>query len=502
MPQTFSRDFDTPSFKGKISVNTGLFINGQWVDPAEKGTIDVIDPTTGKVITAVAGGTAKDVDVAVAAAEKAYKNSWGLKVPGSERGRLMYKLADLVEKHRDELGALEALNVGKTYTAAKLFDLSGVIYTFRYYAGWADKIQGKTIETTENKMAYTRHEPYGVVGCIIPWNFPLLMASWKLGPALATGNTVVLKPSEMTPLSALRLAELIHEAGFPPGVVNVVNGYGNTVGQAIAEHATIQKVAFTGSTLTGRKILKASSETNLKVVTLELGGKSPTIIFDDADLEQALKWAGVGIFSNMGQSCVAASRIFVQEGIYNKFLEHFTTLAKNLGDNAGSPFDPKTQHGPQVSKTQFDRVMGFINSGKQEGAKVAVGGERHGNEGYFIKPTVFTEVNPKMSIMQDEIFGPVCSVLKFKTEEEVLEIANDVAYGLGANVFTENTSRAIRVAHALEAGSIWVNCAQATEMNVPFGGYKQSGIGRELGQYALDTYTQVKGVHINIGQKL
>ncbi|KAF9445644.1 aldehyde dehydrogenase [Macrolepiota fuliginosa MF-IS2] len=502
MPKTYTHHFDTPTFKGSITVNTGLYINGKWVDPVEGGTVDVIDPANGKVITPVSIGTGKDIDIAVSAARQAFKTTWGLHASGAERGRLMNKLADLLEKHRAELCALEALNVGKTYAAADAFDLPGVIRTIRYYAGWADKIHGKTIETTENKMAYTRHEPYGVVGCIIPWNFPLLMASWKLGPSLSTGNAIVLKPSEMTPLTMLKVAELIHEAGFPPGVVNIINGLGGTAGAAIASHPKIDKVAFTGSTLTGRKILKASSETNLKVVTLELGGKSPTIIFDDADLDQTLKWASVGIFANMGQSCVAASRIFVQEGIYDKFLSHFTQLVQHLTANTGSPFDPKTQHGPQISQTQFDRVMGFIHSGKKEGAKIAIGGERHGNEGYFIQPTVFTGANPKMSIMQDEIFGPVCSVVKFKTEEEVLEVANDVAYGLGANVFTENTSRAIRVAHALEAGSIWVNCAQATEMNVPFGGYKQSGTGRELGQYALDTYTQVKAVHINIGQKL
>ncbi|KAJ3569880.1 hypothetical protein NP233_g4765 [Leucocoprinus birnbaumii] len=526
MPTTYTHHFDTATFKGDVTLNTGLFINGQWVDPVEGGTIDVIDPTTGKVITSVAGATSGDVDRAVEAAEKASKTTWGLKMPGGQRGRLISKLADLIEKYQDELSALEALNVGKTFNDAKGLDLNGVIGTLRYFAGWADKIHGKTIETTDKKMAYTRHEPFGVVGCIVPWNFPLMMAAWKLGPALATGNAVVLKPSEITPLTALRLADLVNEAGFPPGVLNILPGYGPKAGQAIAEHPKIRKVAFTGSTLTGRKILKAASETNLKVVTLELGGKSPTIIFDDADLDQTLKWAAGGIFTNMGQSCVAASRIFVQESIYQNFLEKFVALAQNLTDHTGSPFDPKTRHGPQVSQTQFDRVMGFINSGKQDGAKVLIGGERHGQEGYFVKPTVFTDVNPKMSIMQDEIFGPVCSVVKFKTEEgefiriswfsaminrfliEVLELANDVAYGLGANVFTENASRAIRVSNALEAGSVWrfsfykINCAQATEFCVPFGGYKQSGIGRDLGQYALDMYTQVKGVHINIGLKL
>ncbi|KAF5346453.1 hypothetical protein D9756_010086 [Leucocoprinus leucothites] len=449
---------------------------------------------TGKVITSVAGASAADVNNAVNAAEKAFKTSWGLKVPGAQRGRLISKFADLLEKHQDELCALEALNVGTRFDER---------YWHVQILRWmGDKIHAKTVETTDKKMAYTRHEPYGIVGGIVPWNFPLLMASWKLGPALATGNTIILKPSEMTPLTALRIADLFNEAGFPPGVVNITNGYGATTGDAIAEHPKIQKVAFTGSTLTGRKILKASAETNLKVVTLELGGKSPTIIFDDADLEQTLKRAAGGIFTNMGQSCVAASRIFVQESIYPAFLEKFIALAKHLTDNTGSPFDPNTRHGPQISETQFNRVMGFINSGKQEGAKVAIGGERHEQEGYFIKPTVFTDVDSKMSIMQDEIFGPVCSVVKFKTEEEVLEVANDVAYGLGANVFTENASRAIRVAHALEAGSVWVNCAQALEMNMPFGGYKQSGIGRDLGQYALDMYTQVKAVHINIGLKL
>nr|ALG75775.1 aldehyde dehydrogenase 5 [Tricholoma vaccinum] len=502
MPATFTHTFDTPSFKGTTTINTGLFINGQWVDPVDKGTIDVINPATGKVVATVAGGSSKDVDIAVEAAKKAYKTSWGLKCPGSTRGKLLNKLADLIEKNIDEFTALEAMDVGKTFQNAKAVDLTGAIGTIRYYAGWADKVHGKTIETNENKLAYTRHEPYGVVGQIIPWNFPMLMLSWKLGPALATGNTIVLKPSEITPLTALRLAGLINEAGFPPGVVNIINGYGNTVGEAISHHPTIEKVAFTGSTLVGRKVLKASSESNLKVVTLELGGKSPTIIFDDADIEQALKWASHGIFFNMGQSCVAGSRIFIQEGIYDKFLEQFAQIAKGLGDAAGDPFARETKHGPQVSQTQFDRVMGYINSGKEEGATVHVGGERHGEEGYFIKPTIFTNCTSEMKIVKEEIFGPVAVVVKFKTEEEVIEAANNTSYGLGCNVFSENISRALRVAHQLEAGSAWVNCAQATEIAVPFGGYKQSGIGRELGQYALDTYTQVKGVHVNIGLKL
>ncbi|TFK32453.1 aldehyde dehydrogenase [Crucibulum laeve] len=502
MPSTFSYAFDTPAYKGTATINTGLFIGGQWVDPVEPATIDVVNPSTGKAITPISAGSSKDVDIAVAAAKKAYKTAWGLKCPGVTRGKLMNKLADLIEQNIDEFAALEALNGGKAYGVAKSVDIGGAIAVIRYYAGWADKVQGKTIETNENKLAYTRHEPYGVVGQIIPWNFPMGMLSWKVGPALATGNTIVLKPSEITPLTALKFAGLINEAGFPPGVVNIVNGYGHTVGQAISEHPVIEKIAFTGSTLTGRKILKAAAETNLKVVTLELGGKSPTIIFDDADLEQAIKWSAHGIFFNMGQCCTAASRIFIQEGIYDKFLEQFTAIAKGLGDSTGDPFEQGTKHGPQISQTQFDRVMGYIESGKADGAKVAIGGERYGEEGYFIKPTIFTDCTPNMKIVREEIFGPVCAVIKFKTEEEVIELANDTVYGLACNIFSENSSRAIRVAHALEAGSAFVNCAQATEMFVPFGGFKQSGIGRELGEYAIDTYTQVKGVHINIGIKL
>jgi aldehyde dehydrogenase (NAD+) len=328
------------------------------------------------------------------------------------------------------------------------------------------------------------------------------MASWKIGPALATGNAIILKPSEITPLTALKLAEFVTEAGFPPGSFNIVNGYGSTVGQAIAEHPNIDKVAFTGSTLTGRKILKAAAETNLKDVTLELGGKSPTIIFDDANIEQAIKWATNGIFFNMGQVCSAGSRIFVQEGVYDQVLAAFTATAKALAEKAGDPFSPGTQHGPQVSKVQLDRVLGYVESGKEQGARLVVGGERLGDRGYFVHPTVFTDVSPDMKIVKEEIFGPVGVIIKFKTEEEAIELANNTVYGLAAHIFTENTSRAIRVAHAVEAGSISVNCANAVENGVPFGGYKQSGIGRELGEYAIDTYTQVKAVQINIGIKL
>nr|BAV14020.1 aldehyde dehydrogenase [Pholiota microspora] len=498
MAGTYTHKFDTPVYKGEISIKTGLFINNKWVAPVEGKTIDVINPATGKVITAVSAGSSQDVDIAVKAAEEAYKTVWGLRCSGRERGKLLYKLAELIERDADELAALEALDVGKVFANAKAGDVGGAIATIRYYAGWADKIQGKTIEV-HSKFTYTRHEPYGAIGQIVPWNFPLFMVSWKLGPALATGNTIVLKPSELTPLTALKVGDLIVEAGFPPGVVNIVNGYGSVVGQAITEHPRLRKVAFTGSTVVGRKVMKASAETNLKVVTLELGGKSPTIIFDDADLEKAVRWASFGIFANMGQACTAGSRIFVQEGIYNNFLPLFQKAAEDLAAKTGDPFALGTQHGPQVSQTQFDRVMGFIESGKAEGATVLTGGERHGTEGYFIKPTIITDVHLDMKLTREEIFGPVCTIIKFKTEEEVIEKGNDTEYGLGSNVFTENLNRAIRVSNSLQAGSTWVNIAQVTDPAVPFGGYKHSGIGRELGEYALDTYTQVKGVHINIG---
>ncbi|KXN81421.1 Aldehyde dehydrogenase [Leucoagaricus sp. SymC.cos] len=465
--------------------------------------ISVVDPTNGKTITTVPGGGAKDVDIAVKAARKAYNTSWGLKVPGSERGRILGKFADLLEKHIDALASLEALNVGKPFLAAKS-DLAGCVGLVRYYAGWADKIHGKTIETTEKKMAYTRQEPWGVVGAILPWNVPLLMAMMKLGPALATGNAIIIKTSELTPFTALYAADLLNEAGVPPGVVNIVNGYGNTAGAAISLHHDINKISFTGSTLTGRKILKAAAESNMKAVTLELGGKSPTIIFDDANVDQAIKWAAGGVFYNMGQACIAGSRIYVQEGIHDRFLEGISKHAESMANATGSPFNEGTLHGPQVSQTQYDRVMGYINSGKSEGAKIHIGGERHGEEGYFIKPTVIVDAQASMKIMREEIFGPVCSVVKFKTEEEVTEWANDTTYGLAANILTENSSRAIRMANALQAGSVFVNCTatMAVEINVPFGGYKQSGIGREFGQEALDTYTQTKAIHINIGQVL
>ncbi|KAG2366983.1 putative 1-pyrroline-5-carboxylate dehydrogenase [Suillus spraguei] len=495
---SFTYQFDTPTYKGTSTVPTGLFINGKFLEPVEKALI--ADAVNGQVITSVADGTAADIDIAVQAAKKAYKERWGLKVPGAQRGRILNKLADLLQANADEFSALEALDVGKAFNIARNGDIPAAIAVFRYYAGWADKIQGKTIETNEKKLAYTRHEPIGVVGAIVPWNFPLTMLSWKIGPALAAGNAVILKPSELTPLTALRLCPLFVEAGFPDGVVNIVNGYGSTAGQALSQHMMVDKIAFTGSTLTGRKIMEAAAKSNLKKVTLELGGKSPSIIFDDVDLQQTVKWVSHGIFMNHGQACTAGSRIFVQAGIYDKFLKAFTehTLSLKVGD----PFARDTYQGPQISQTQFERIMGYIKSGKEDGATVHVGGERHGHEGYFIQPTIFTECKPNMRIVQEEIFGPVAAVIKFTTEEEAIEQANDTLYGLACSVFTRDIDRAIRVAHSIEAGTAWINCHNSTELSLPFGGFKQSGIGRELGEYALEHYTNVKAVHVNIGHRL
>ncbi|KAH9920552.1 aldehyde dehydrogenase [Epithele typhae] len=500
MPETFKHTFDTAVFKGDVSVPLGLYIDGKWVDGANNTTIDVINPTTGKTFTKIAEGTPKDVDTAVAAAHKAFETVWGLNTTGSDRSRLMHKLADLMEANGDRLAALESLDNGKTFHFAKNTDVEHAVACIRYYAGWADKILGQVIETSEAKLCYTRHEPIGVVGQIIPWNFPLVMMIWKIGPALATGCAIVMKPSEFTPLTALLMSQLIHEAGFPPGVFNLVNGYGGVVGQAISEHPRIEKVAFTGSTLVGRKIMEAAAKSNLKNVTLELGGKSPTIVFDDADLDQAVKWAAFGIYFNHGQTCSAGSRIFVQEGIYDEFLKRFTEHTKTL--KVGDPFNPENFQGPQVSQQQYDRIMGYIDSGKEQGATLHLGGSRVGNEGYFITPTIFTDTKPNMKIVKEEIFGPVCVVIKFKDDADVVVQANDSVYGLAASVFSQNLTRAISTAHKLQAGTVWVNNYNMLHPNVPFGGYKQSGIGRELGEYALSNYTTTKAVQVNLHIKI
>ncbi|CDZ98425.1 aldehyde dehydrogenase [Phaffia rhodozyma] len=496
MSKTFTKKFDHTAFKGEVTINTGLFINGEFVDPVEGKTIETIDPTTGEVITAVSAGTAKDVEIAVNVAEKAFEEVWGEKVPGHERGKILMKLADLVEANADELAAIESLDNGKAFSIARSFDVPEAAACLRYYGGWADKDGGKVIEVDQSKMAYTRHEPIGVVGQIIPWNFPILMFAWKVGPALACGNTVVMKPSEMTPLTALRMVALMNEAGVPKGVFNLINGLGITVGAAIASHPRILKVAFTGSTLVGRNIMKAASETNLKNITLELGGKSPNIVFEDADLDQAASWSCFGIFFNHGQACCAGSRIYVQESIKEKFMEKFMAKVKAL--KVGNPFDDATFQGPQVSQAQYDRIMSYIQSGKDEGATLLAGGKRHGDKGYFIEPTVFADVKQNMKISKEEIFGPVVAIATFKDEADVIQMANKSEYGLASAVFSRDVSRAITVANRIQAGTVWVNCYNQLNSQVPFGGFKASGIGRELGEYALHNYTSIKSVHINL----
>ncbi|TRM69553.1 aldehyde dehydrogenase domain-containing protein [Schizophyllum amplum] len=493
---TYVHQFDTLAYKGKVNFPTGVFIDGEFIDGAHKTTIEVINPTNGQLITKVSEATAADVDTAVHAAEKAFATTWGLNAAGARRAELLWKLGQLMETNLEELAAIEALDNGKTFNWAKLVDVAFATQTIKYYAGWADKIQGKVIETDESKLTYTRHEPIGVVGQIIPWNFPLLMMAWKIGPALATGNTIVLKPSEFTPLTALRMGSLIREAGFPPGVVNILVGYGSTVGAAIAAHMDIHKIAFTGSTLVGRKIMETAAKTNLKTVTLELGGKSPNIIFDDADIDQAVNWAAHGIFWNQGQACSAGSRIYIQEGVYDKFLAAFTARAKAI--KVGDPFGVDTDQGPQVSQQQYDRVMSYIDSGRQEGATCHAGGKRVGTAGYFIEPTIFTDCKADMTIVREEIFGPVAVIVKFKDEDDVVRQANDSVYGLAAAVFSKDITRALETAHRLQAGTTWVNCVNQLHAQVPFGGFKQSGIGRELGEYALANYTNTKAVHVNL----
>lgn len=401
------------------------------------------------MIANVHEGTEKDVDIAVAAARKALKSPEWAKISTSNRGRLLTKLADLFERDGDILSTVESLDNGKPLWLAKM-EIQIAADCLRYYGGWADKIHGKVMDIDSDSLDYTHHEPIGVCGAIIPWNAPLVMWSWKIGPAIATGNTVVLKPAESTTLSALYAAKLAKEAGFPPGVINIVPGLGRVVGSAIASHMQIRKVAFTGSTAVGRLVAKMAADSNLKKVSLELGGKSPNIVFDDANLDDAISWTSQGIFMNQGQICAAGARILVQEGIYDRFIEAFRKRAE--ATKVGDPFAADSLQGAIVSKVQFDRVMGFVESGKKDGATVVTGGSRHGDSGYFIQPTVFTDVTGDMSIVREEIFGPVCTIQKFKTEEEAIELANNTNYGLAAGVHTTNLNTAIRVSKALEAG--------------------------------------------------
>jgi aldehyde dehydrogenase (NAD+) len=475
-----------------------LFIGGKWQDSVSGKTFPTVNPATGEVICHVAEADKADVDLAVRAARKAFNEGPWPRMSAAERGRLLHRLADLIEENKEELAALETLDNGKPYRDALNADLALTIKCYRYYAGWADKIHGKTIPVEGPYFCYTRHEPVGVVGQIIPWNFPLLMQAWKWGPALATGCTVVLKPAEQTPLTALRVAALAQEAGFPDGVINVVPGYGPTAGAAISGHMDIDKVAFTGEYTTGGLIMEAAAKSNLKRVSLELGGKSPNVVFADADLDAAVEGAYFGLFFNQGQCCCAGSRLFVENSIHDKFVEKVVHKAKR--QKVGDPFDPETTQGPQVSQEQFDRIMGFIESGKKEGARLLTGGNRVGRQGYFIEPTVFDDVKDDMRIAKDEIFGPVMNILRFKDVDEVIERGNQTYYGLAAAVWTRDITKAHRLANRYRAGTVWVNCYDVFDAAAPFGGYKMSGIGRELGEYALELYSEVKTVYVNLGQ--
>jgi len=483
----------------KYTQPTGLFINNEWVKSSKGNKITSINPTDESEICSVEAAEPEDIDKAVDAARKAFKGEWR-DMASTERGELMFKLAALVEQHKETLATIETWDNGKPYTVARDEDLAEVAGTLKYYAGYADKIHGQVIDTTAAKLAYTIREPIGVCGQIIPWNYPLAMAAWKLGPALACGNTIVLKPAEQTPLSILYFANLVKEAGFPPGVINVVNGHGRVAGAAIAQHMGIDKVAFTGSTATGKEIMKMAAG-NMKNITLETGGKSPLLVFDDADIEQAVKWSHVGIMSNMGQVCTATSRILVQDGVYDKFVEQFKAHLASTS-TIGDPFKDSTFQGPQVTKAQYERVLSFIEAGKSEGATLAAGGVPHknaGGKGFFIEPTVFTNVTDSMRIYREEVFGPFVVIASFKTEEEAIERANDSTYGLGSAVFTQNITKAHRVARRIEAGMVWINSSNDSDFRIPFGGVKQSGIGRELGEAGLEAYTNKKAVHVNLG---
>ncbi len=473
-----------------------LLINNQWVDAESGKTFPTLNPSTGELICEVAEADKPDVERAVRAARKAFDGGPWRKMSGAERGRLMNRLADLIEANADDLARLESLDNGKPYNVARAADLKLTIACYRYYAGWADKQQGKTIPVNGNYFCYTRHEPVGVVGQIIPWNFPLLMQAWKLGPALATGNTVVMKPAEQTPLTALRVGELIVEAGFPEGVVNLLPGYGPTAGSAIAHHMDIDKVAFTGSTEVGHLIMKASAESNLKRVTLELGGKSPNIVFADADMDAAIEGSHFALFFNQGQCCCAGSRLFVEEKCYDEFVERSVARARRR--TVGDPFDSRTEQGPQVDQDQLDKVLGYIRSGVSQGANLLCGGERVGDKGYFVAPTVFGDVQDNMTIAQEEIFGPVMSIIKFRDMNEVIQRANNTIYGLAAAVWTKDIGKAHAIANNVRAGTVWVNCYDVFDAAAPFGGFKQSGIGRELGEYGLQNYTEIKTVTVKL----
>ncbi|WP_213878869.1 aldehyde dehydrogenase family protein [Pseudomonas sp. dw_358] len=477
-----------------------LFIDGQFVRALEGGEIDVFNPANGEVITRIAAAQAEDVDLAVAAAKRAFP-AWAA-TPGAERGRLLLKLADRIEACSDELARLESLDTGHPLRDSRVLDVPRTAACFRYFGGIADKIEGKVIPVDAGFLNYVQRKPIGVVGQIVPWNFPLMFTSWKMGPALAAGNTVVLKPSELTPLSTLRIAELMKEVGFPDGVVNIVPGYGHTAGQRLAEHPDVGKIAFTGSTATGRRIVEAS-QGNLKRVQLELGGKGANIVFEDANLEAAVNGAAWAIFHNQGQACIAGSRLLLQESIADEFLERFITLARSI--RLGDPLDAKTEMGPLTSALHRDRVLSFVDIARQQGGRILTGGKAPSDpalaSGFYVEPTV-VEASPGDRVAQEEVFGPFVTVLRFKTEEEALAIANGTDYGLGSGLWTRDLQRAHRVAEQINVGMCWINCYKRVSPGSPFGGLGQSGYGREMGFDAIHDYTEARSVWVNVDAKI
>ncbi|HMO15437.1 MAG TPA: aldehyde dehydrogenase family protein [Pirellulaceae bacterium] len=475
---------------------TDCFINGEWISAASGKTFPTVNPATEEVIAEVAEGDKADIDRAVKAARNAFESGPWRRMNARERGRLMYKLADKLEEHLDELAALESLDNGKPIRDARAADLPLTIDCIRYYAGFADKIHGDTIPINGNYFTYTRKEPVGVVGQIIPWNFPMLMTAWKWGPALAAGCTIVMKPAEQTPLTCLRMASLAQEVGIPDGVINVVPGFGPTAGAALVKHPFVEKIAFTGEDATAKIIMKEAAD-SLKRLTFELGGKSPNVIYADCDIEAAAKGAHFGLYFNQGQCCCAGSRVFVEEKIHDEFVDRIIKL--NAKRKLGNPLDPSTEQGPQVDQNQFDKIMGFIERGQNQGANLVCGGNRFGDQGYFIEPTVFDDVQDEMDIARLEIFGPVMSILKFKDTNELIERANNTHFGLAAAVWTKDITKAHRIAAELRAGTVWVNCYDVFDAAAPFGGFKQSGHGRELGAEGLKPYLETKTVTVALG---
>mmetsp|Transcript_22128 Transcript_22128/g.42999 ORF Transcript_22128/g.42999 Transcript_22128/m.42999 type:complete len:578 (+) Transcript_22128:22-1755(+) len=485
---------------GELPIHTKLFINNKFVESISGRTFETVNPATGEVICDVDWASKADVDAAVRAAKKAFP-TWSTS-SGPYRRDLLLKLADLMEKHKKRLAEVEALDNGKPYQVALNIDLVLAIKCYRYYAGWADKLMGETMPIEGKYLCYTRREALGICGQITPWNFPILMQAWKLAPALACGCCVIHKPSEKTPLTGLMIAALAKEAGFPAGVISVLNGDGPVTGEAITRHDKIDKVAFTGSTGVGRRIMKAAAETNLKRVTLELGGKSPLIVCNDADLDQAVAAGQLGLFLNSGQCCIASSRIYVQDEVYDAYVKKAVAFAKKR--RLVDPMDDGHKdilaiQGPQVDKLQFDRVMSYIEQGKREGARLACGGVRSGTRGYYVMPTVFADVEDDMKIAKEEIFGPVMVIMRFSTLEEAIKRANNSEYGLGAGIMTRDPAKALATAHRLQAGTVYVNCYNVFDASAPFGGFKQSGQGRELGPYGLDNYSEVKTVIVELG---